>query len=301
MAAAAASRMAAGVVRTGWDAMDAVLPGGGLARGALHEWFVAGPDEGAFRGAWRPPLGVLIHLVRRALASATTTNAAKNATPWDVRSTTPGDMRNATPKDVKIAKPKDVRSTTPKDMRSGTPGDARNAKPRDARHAVPTNATSPVAASHRCVWIGPAIWPYPVTLHAHDPALLSNSLFLRVCNARQRLSAAVTVLRSRAAAVVVADGSGFDLTATRRLQLAAESGSAICLLARPPWERGELSAARTRWLIRPSLAPPDAQRWTVELLRCKGVQPTDPEACLLWTLERRHATRDVVVAADVGD
>lgn len=272
-----ANRIAPGVVRTGWDVMDAVLPGGGLARGALHEWLAAAPDEGTLRGAWRPPLAILIHLVRRALANATTTNVARNATPWDVR------------------------STTPKVMRNGTPGDVRSAEPTDAPDAVPMNAVSPVVALHRCVWIGPAIWPYPVALHAQDPALLANSLFLRVCNAPQRLSTAVTVLQSRAAAVVVADGSGFDLTATRRLQLAAETGSAICLLARPPWERGELSAARTRWLIRPRPAPPDAQRWTVELLRCKGVQPTDPEACRLWTLERRHATRDVVVAADVGD
>jgi protein ImuA len=107
-------------------------------------------------------------------------------------------------------------------------------------------------------------------------------------------------LRSRAAALVIADGSGFDLAATRRLQLAAEAGDGLCLLARPPWEQRELSAAATRWLV--SCAPPQStnQRWTVQLLRCKGQQPAS-NLQRVWILEQDHATGALRVAADVLD
>lgn len=158
------------------------------------------------------------------------------------------------------------------------------------------------ASAKRIVWIGSAVWPYPVALAQRGATLLDCSLFIRARSAAERLSAAALVLRSRAAAGVVVDGSGFSMTATRQLQLAAEAGAAVCLLARPPWERECLSAARTRWLVRAAAAPPHApQRWIVELLRCKGVQPICSEALMLWRLERRHATGDVVMASDLGD
>ncbi|MBL0928206.1 MAG: hypothetical protein IBJ11_11245 [Phycisphaerales bacterium] len=54
-------------VPTGWEALDGVLPGGGLHLGALHEWVglegISGESESR---RWSPPLGVLVHLVWRA-------------------------------------------------------------------------------------------------------------------------------------------------------------------------------------------------------------------------------------------
>lgn len=153
------------------------------------------------------------------------------------------------------------------------------------------------------IWIGQPIWPYAPSL-AHDPqqsqsqSLLAASLFVQAETVRERVWAADLALRSRCAASVIVDGSGFDLSATRRLQLAAEAGGALCLLARPPWERHVLSAANTRWAVRCCPSFTTTRRWTVELLRCKGVQPTS-QAARLWTLERHHATRHVAVVPDV--
>src|SRR5258708_2691232 len=49
---------------TGVTEIDAVLPGGGLKAVATHEWF-APATEGSARGAWAPPLTVMLHLALR--------------------------------------------------------------------------------------------------------------------------------------------------------------------------------------------------------------------------------------------
>ena len=121
------------------------------------------------------------------------------------------------------------------------------------------------------VWIGRCVWPYPRALVY--AGLLRRSIFIEPSDDASRLWAIDVAARSPAAAAVVADGSGFDLAATRRLQLAAESGSAPVLCARPPQELDRLSAAAIRWLVRCTPSTDKTPRWTVELLRCKGVQP----------------------------
>lgn len=77
-------------------------------------------------------------------------------------------------------------------------------------------------------------------------------------------------LRSRRFAAVLGEAGAPDLTATRRLQLAAEaSGSTALLLV--PSRAGRLSAAVTRWQVvaRPS-PQPDVSQWQVSLMRCRG-------------------------------
>jgi len=162
--------------------------------------------------------------------------------------------------------------------------------------------------SSRVLWIGRRVWPYPHTLvrergvratavapralpgvlHAEElelarlpqpddaGLLLSRSLFVDA--ARNHPWAIEAALRCASVAAVVADGSGLDMKATRRLQLAAEVGGSFGLLARPAREERELSAAATRWRVRRS-ARQDAvalsdprPRWTIELLRCKSVR-----------------------------
>jgi protein ImuA len=61
--------LAAPPVATGWGLLDDALPAGGLARGAIHEWF-AETGERSSSGGPPPPLAVLIHLARRAAAGA---------------------------------------------------------------------------------------------------------------------------------------------------------------------------------------------------------------------------------------
>ena len=103
-------------------------------------------------------------------------------------------------------------------------------------------------------------------------------------------------LRHRGLAGVVAELSGpLSLTASRRLQLAAEAGGAMALVLRRPWT-GEVpagaTAAVTRWRVGalPSApAMPHAPevpglgrvRWRLDLLRCRGGRPGtwDVEAC----------------------
>jgi len=91
------------------------------------------------------------------------------------------------------------------------------------------------------------------------------------------------------AAVVGEVGGAIGLTASRRLQLAAETSGALGLLLRRPRRLGddhaaEPTAARTRWRVTPmpsgaalSWSPSTPglarARWRLELLRCRGGEP----------------------------
>jgi hypothetical protein len=118
------------------------------------------------------------------------------------------------------------------------------------------------------VWIGRWAWPNPQVLLESGAA--GQSVFVDPPDAGSRLWAIDVAVRCPAVAAVVADGSGLDMAATRRLQLAAEWGSALVLMARPPREMDRLSAATTRWLVRWAPSPDRMPRWIVQLLRCKG-------------------------------
>ncbi|MCA3555930.1 hypothetical protein [Aestuariivirga sp.] len=99
-------------------------------------------------------------------------------------------------------------------------------------------------------------------------------------------------LKSGAVAAVLGDAEAAhaDLTATRRLSLAAAAGkcAAILTFARPDCAA---TASHTRWTAAavPSLSPahdagaPGAPCWSVELTRARGGRPG------AWTLEWHHA------------
>lgn len=162
-----------------------------------------------------------------------------------------------------------------------------------------------------CVaWIGRSAWCSPQTMAKRERMrggdLLTSSLFVDARSQQERLWTTDLALRCGVCAVVIADGSGFDLSDTRRLQLAAEAGArlggGLCLLARPPWEAHELSAAATRWLVRRAVSPNSRRRWSVELLRCKGMQPSSLDALRRpWVVERDDATGALCVVTDVRD
>ncbi len=112
-------------------------------------------------------------------------------------------------------------------------------------------------------------------------------------------------LRSGALAVVIGDGVAADLTASRRLQLAAEAGGTTALLLPPAGARS--SAALTRWRIvsASSIDGPFRPRWRVTLERCRGGLPGDwlvewddatHRFCVVPALANRH----LVVAATHG-
>ena len=120
------------------------------------------------------------------------------------------------------------------------------------------------------VWIGRRCWPHWTA----EADALGGTILLDPPDEASRVWAVDLALRCPAIGAVVADASGFTMPVTRRLQLAAGQGGALGLLARPPWERKELSAAATRWRVEPVISDQDGPRWAVELLRCKGMQPT---------------------------
>ncbi len=105
-------------------------------------------------------------------------------------------------------------------------------------------------------------------------------------------------LRSRSLAAIVGEvGPALDLTATRRLQLAAEAIATPVFLLRPP-HACDASAASTRWSIAAEQKPVQAwqnPRWQADLVRCRGGRPHH------WFLEWDHATHCFSMAAALAD
>src|SRR5690606_1330400 len=143
---------------------------------------------------------------------------------------------------------------------------------------------------------------------AGDQLLLERSLFIDAPDRASRLWAIDLALRSPAVGAVVADGSGLDMASTRRLRLAARAsgggGGGFCLLLRPGSERKALSAAQTRWVVRPAPTVGRRARWMSELVRRKGAAPASSASQgarvapgrMRLLLEWDHETGAVVVA-----
>lgn len=151
---------------------------------------------------------------------------------------------------------------------------------------------APLAGPGHVVWIGRACWPYarqlvrtpastPGTSAPIDRRLLDRSLFVDTPNDASRLWAIDLCLRSPAATLVIADGSRLSMTASRRLQLAAEAGGSggdgpshvggLALLARPAWELAAISSSATRWTVSPEICSGSrGPCWRVRLQRLKG-------------------------------
>ena len=217
-------------VSTGWPEVDVAI-GGGLATGAVHEWFSPVLDGDNQRGH-QPPLAVLAHLARQVVG----------ATDW-------------------------------------------------------------------IVWVGRSCWPYPHCLMADGSSVLVRSLFVdppAPRDAASRLWAMDLAVRCPGVAVVIGDGGGFDIAATRRLQLAARDANSPVMLARAPTDQGEVSAAATRWWVSPVRSPTNQPRWQIELMRCKGMQGasgggTSTDAQRSWVVELHRATGLVTIPAEAAD
>ncbi len=164
------------------------------------------------------------------------------------------------------------------------------------------------AAGERVVWVGRNCFPYPAALvraASGDGRLLERSLFVAAVSAADRVWAVELALRCAALGMVVADGSGLDMPATRRVQLAAKNAGAAAILLRPAGERRVVSAAQTRWLVRAEPSEYDSYMalarpaWRVELLRCKGRR--GESAAEAWRLEWDHDTGTLHSSAAMAD
>ncbi|MGQ0626696.1 MAG: hypothetical protein ACT4PL_01190 [Phycisphaerales bacterium] len=131
------------------------------------------------------------------------------------------------------------------------------------------------------VFIGRPVWPSIFALRAHR--LTAAAMFIDPPPDDDRLYAIDLALRSPAVRIVIADGAGLDLAATRRLQLAARPAphGSLALLARPARERVTLSAATTRWAVEPAPSTHPRPGWRVRLLRMKGNVAAGPMEALV--------------------
>ncbi len=114
-----------------------------------------------------------------------------------------------------------------------------------------------------------------------EPARL---LLVHAARRNDALWAFEEALRNPALAAVAGEIDAVDLTQSRRLQLAAETGSTTALLLRPADEIATASAARTRWQIAAEPAKGSNElRWRVALARAQGGKPA------AWSLAcQRH-------------
>lgn len=143
--------------------------------------------------------------------------------------------------------------------------------------------------------MGPAVWIVRGR-DLHAPGLAAYGLLpdrliaVRAAGDADALWAMEEALRCRRLSAVLGEVGAVDLTASRRLQLAAEAGGVTGLLLRIGGKAGRAaagaSAAVTRWRIAAAPSVPDEPgvgpaRWRAELLRCRGGRPGS------WLLEWR--------------
>lgn len=128
------------------------------------------------------------------------------------------------------------------------------------------------------LWIAPDPDAYPPGL-ANLGLDAARLILVRAPRAADALWAAEEALRSPAIAAVLLLGPAPDLTAARRLQLAAETGGGIGLLLRETPEESGPGVALTRWRVSPRAAGAATPHhlgdpaWEIRLLRARGGRP----------------------------
>jgi protein ImuA len=127
------------------------------------------------------------------------------------------------------------------------------------------------------LWIteDPDAWPSGLARFGLSPADL---VLVQVPRPVDGLWAMEECLRCPGVAGALLMLRDLDLTAARRLQLAAETGGGIGLLLRPDAADAGASTALTRWRVGTLAGTGSAHdlgdpRWQLDLLRCRGSRP----------------------------
>ncbi len=160
-----------------------------------------------------------------------------------------------------------------------------------------------------------------LALHGVDPAGL---ILVHTANARDSLWAMEEALKCRTVAAVIGEiwslGKVYDLTAARRLALAAQSGGAAALMLAAGMAGGAdqlASCAHTRFEVfarkgisakdspspLPGLPLPGLACWSVRIVKARGGAESGVSIALLWDHEE-GCFRDAFplhLAADAGD
>lgn len=162
----------------------------------------------------------------------------------------------------------------------------------------------PAAGNQPVLWCGRRLDLYgPGLADFLDPGRL---ILVEAAKPAELLWAMEEGLRCPGLSAVVGELDRLDLTASRRLQLAAEAGATTGLVLRrgnaAQAGEGGASAATTRWRVAsaPGLTGAGPRFlglacWRVELLRCRGGRPGD------WMVEWHDATGDLALAAALRD
>jgi protein ImuA len=269
-----------GVLPFGVEAIDCVLPGGGLALGALHEIHGAGADEEDGAAAAGFAAGIVGRL--------------------DNSFVIPGCPAEADPEAMNT----DL-SPDSADPCSWVPGSLAPLAPRNDNLAKARGRTGIVLW---CLKRGDLYGP-GLAEHGLDPMRL---VLVRAARDDDILWALEEGLRTQGVAAVIGEIGRLPMVAGRRLQLAAERSGITALLLRR-WhsgteaavERARPSAATTRWRIAAMPSAPDGEpgigtpRWRVELLRCRGGGAAAWN--VPWDVEVADATGHVSVSAGLAD
>jgi hypothetical protein len=266
-------------------AIDRVLPGGGLALGAVHEILGAGGDEedGAIAAGFAA--GILARLSPCSISPTSPRPSPPPIGPWRTE-------REQTVAAAIHLRPSGERGGDPSRQRWG--GEV-------GRLAIGAGFGPVLWCLKRPDLYGPGL-----AAHGLDPARL---VIVAAPRDEEILWAMEEGLRMPGLAAVVGEVGRLPMVAGRRLQLAAERSGVTALLLRR-WrdgkeaavERERPSAAVTRWRImalpsrdiarEPGIGSP---RWRVELLRCRGGLPG------AWNVEVADASGHVSVSAELAD
>ena len=173
-----------------------------------------------------------------------------------------------------------------------------------------------VAAGFASLWlarlqeVGPVLWILraasraAIDLHAHglnqqrlDPSRL---ILVAVKRDDEALWAMEEGLKAKSLGAVLGEIEKLDLTASRRLQLAAEAGGVTAfvlrrwrLMERAARDAAQPIAATTRWRI--ATRPTESETgigWQVELTRCRGGKPGT------WIMERADGSDEFHVQSE---
>ena len=186
---------------------------------------------------------------------------------------------------------------------------------RGAVHEVAGSAAGGFAAMVAGRLGGGVLWCVPAASRRvlYGPGLAAFGLdtdalvIVRCAARRDMLWAMEEGLREPALAAVIGEPDrAVSLTASRRLQLAAETSGVTGLILRPDNEASALapSAVFSRWRVEPAPmagsvdTPPSAARWRLALLRCRG---GFAGAGRRWTVEWRDAADNLSLVPEPAD
>lgn len=145
------------------------------------------------------------------------------------------------------------------------------------------------------LWCGirrPGLYGYGLADLGWDPADL---LLTRGRRPEEVLWQLEEGLRSGAVAAVVGDVVAPDLTASRRLQLAAEAARSPAIILLPSGAAPPQSVALTRWKVVSRPSHHGRPVWSLELQRCRGGTPAR------WCVEWDDEAVALSLAAEMGN